>query len=410
MAFDALGAVVMISGPGDTMEEVAAVRDAIAKWNSDHAVDQEVVFIPRHFSTDAVPVYAADVDGQFVINQQMTMNSDVVLCLFKDRLGTATDRNEHSGTVEEADLRVGTERVHMLFSGEAPSVEVWRDQKAREQRIRVDEFREQLEKAHKGLYGTFHSLDELKDMVTRALSRDAKLLRAERAAGQSVVEPFATFELEIDGDVWSGREIVKDLITGQISLDAYEYNQRKSSDPDQREFTDQEYLQWSKKMMSGIDWFVPHVAAAVMGPLTITLASSTPLEGVEVEIVFRGVRGLNPSGRSWYDIWRPFTFGRQEGPHVFRHPSRVVPPDQRWVEHGGDVVVTLDVGRLRRRSVPDVLHPAILMVPGVADGREEIEYSWRATASNVDDELEGKGTLPVMSRAQTEAVIALWTH
>lgn len=410
MAFDALGAVVMVSGPGDTNEQVAAVRDAIAKWNSDHAVDQEVIFIPRHFLTDAVPVYAADVDGQFVINQQMTMNSDVVLCLFKDRLGTPTDRNEHSGTVEEADLRVSTERVHMLFSGEAPSVEVWRDQKAREHRIRVDEFREQLEKDHKGLYGTFHSLDELKDMVTRALSRDAKLLRAERASGQSVVDPFATFELEIDGDVWSGRDVVKDLIKGQLSLDAYQYNQSKSSDPDQLEFTDREYLQWSKKLMSGIDWFVPRVVAAVMGPLTITVASSTPLEGVEVEIVFRGVRGLNPSGRSWHDIWRPHAFATQQKPLAFWPPSRVVPDDQRWVEHDGDVVVTLDVGRLRRRAVPDILHPVILMVPGEDDDRDEIEYSWRVTASNVTNELEGKGTLPVLSKAQAEAAIALWTH
>ncbi len=91
MTFQAIAALVMISGPGDTAEEVEAVKATIAKWNSSHAKDMGVVFVPpQHHSTNTVPVLRAGVDGQAIINEQITDHADVILALFKYRLGTPT--------------------------------------------------------------------------------------------------------------------------------------------------------------------------------------------------------------------------------------------------------------------------------------------------------------------------------
>ncbi|WP_430336181.1 hypothetical protein [Rhodococcus sp. ACT016] len=428
MAFDALGAVVMISGPRDTSAEVTAVREAIAQWNSDHAIDQRVVFIVKHYATDAVPIYAGDVDGQVVINHQLTEQSDVVICLFKHRLGTATSRNKHSGTIEEADLRRVNHPVHMYFSkGDVP-LAVWNESESKKEFDRLLAFQKLFSKDPLGLYKTFDSIESLKESVTRALSHDAKVLQAKGVAATPLstsARPFSTLKLRIEGTVWRARECVSELVDALVSIDVEE--EREWADKNSSQFTspvamtlsaiprrtpktDEEIRVWANNARRGVDRYDKRAAAAAGKPLEISISTETPLEGVELEVVFRGVEGLTPTGFSYHDLWAPLSKLRR--PHQFDRPSLagVVPPDRQWVQDGDDLVLTIDFGRLRKRRIPDVVNPVILRLLNPEDRCREIEYSWRVTAEGINEEASGVGTLPVMTPEQAEEAIQVWTH
>lgn len=217
----------MISGPGDTSDEVATVQSVITEWNTQHAVDENVVFVPKHFSTNTVPVYRRGTDGQAVINEQLTEGSDVVFCLFKHRLGTPTPRNPHSGTVEEAEIKESKGPVHIYFwDGDAPSG-VLRQQEARAEYDRLEEFRKEFHKNNSGLYASYGSLDVLESHISKALWADARKLKR-AASAQTSIEPVVptqpqTAPLVPDAELLMGwlyspqdRGKVKKLVDGRI--------------------------------------------------------------------------------------------------------------------------------------------------------------------------------------------------
>lgn len=181
MTFDPVGVVVMMSGPGDTSDEVATVQRVIIEWNTQHSVVENVVFVPKHFSTNTVPVYRRGTDGQAVINEQLTEGSDVVFCLFKHRLGTPTPRNSHSGTVEEAEIKESKAPVHIYFWNGVAPLEVLSQPEARAEYDRLDEFRKEFHKNNSGLYASYGSLDILAGHIEKALWADARKLK--RPAG-----------------------------------------------------------------------------------------------------------------------------------------------------------------------------------------------------------------------------------
>ena len=93
---------VFIASPGDLAAERAAVTSAIEIWNRKHAAAEHAAFVPVRWEW-AVALQGAG--GQDQINEQQVRSSDVVLALFKDRLGLATEHYP-SGTAEEIALGV----------------------------------------------------------------------------------------------------------------------------------------------------------------------------------------------------------------------------------------------------------------------------------------------------------------
>ncbi|UQX12265.1 hypothetical protein [Candidatus Mycobacterium methanotrophicum] len=101
--FEALVLKVLISSPGDTGDEVAAVVESLHGWNGSRAESAQVILLPRQWKLDSVPRLGS-AGGQGVINEQLVDDTDIVIALFDSRLGQATAAAV-SGTAEEIQRR-----------------------------------------------------------------------------------------------------------------------------------------------------------------------------------------------------------------------------------------------------------------------------------------------------------------
>lgn len=89
---------VLFSCPGDVVDQIDLVRDAVNSFNETVGLDNNVVLMLRHWSTSS---YAeSGKGGQESINDQFVKYCDVVIAIFGDRFGTPTDKYQ-SGTEEE---------------------------------------------------------------------------------------------------------------------------------------------------------------------------------------------------------------------------------------------------------------------------------------------------------------------
>jgi hypothetical protein len=162
--FEAFVLKVLISSPGDTGEEVAAVKESLHGWNGSRAEAAQVILLPRHWKSDAVPRLGAG-SGQGVINEQLVDDTDIVIALFDARLGQAT-AEAVSGTAEEIQRAINAgKHVHVWFSNEP----IGRDADL-EQLAALREFRAALEA--QGLLGEYDSPADLAYKVRSAVEDD----------------------------------------------------------------------------------------------------------------------------------------------------------------------------------------------------------------------------------------------
>jgi len=157
------------SFPSDCVNERDAVEDEIREWNSSQSLSTEVVILPWRYELDSVPLWGKT--PQEAINEQ-TADVDVVIAIFRSRLGTPT-ANHPSGTVEE--ILIGHNRslpVHVYFAtgGHPQNVET-------QQLDRLREFQTRAKDA--ALTSEFDSVSDLRHQIRRALERDTRVFRAE---------------------------------------------------------------------------------------------------------------------------------------------------------------------------------------------------------------------------------------
>lgn len=117
MAFDAKVLEVMIASPSGVDEERAIVREVLAAWNSLHAQDQNVVFLPLGWDTHSSP----DLGGrpQQLINDRILARGDLLVGIFWTRIGSATGEAV-SGTVEEIQRHHAAGKPVMLYFSDRP--------------------------------------------------------------------------------------------------------------------------------------------------------------------------------------------------------------------------------------------------------------------------------------------------
>jgi hypothetical protein len=162
--FEAFVLKVLISSPGDTGEQVAAVKDGLHGWNGSRAESAQVILLPRHWRADAVPRLGTG-SGQGVINEQLVDDADIVIALFDARLGQAT-AEAVSGTAEEIQRAIDTgKHVHVWFSNEQLPRDVDIDQLAA-----LRNFRANIEA--QGLLGEYDDAADLADKVRGAVEAD----------------------------------------------------------------------------------------------------------------------------------------------------------------------------------------------------------------------------------------------
>jgi len=105
MSYEATVYNVMIASPSDVKEERQTIREAIFEWNYKNSHANRMVLMPLGWETHSAPLLAEKEGngGQGVINDMVLKPADVLVAIFKRRIGSPTKRAD-SGTIEEIEL------------------------------------------------------------------------------------------------------------------------------------------------------------------------------------------------------------------------------------------------------------------------------------------------------------------
>lgn len=171
---------VLIASPSDVSEERNIVKEEIARWNSMNYETMNIVLLLTGWETDATPDLRER--GQAIINRQLVNDCDLLIGIFRNRIGTPTPEAE-SGTVEEIEKAANEGKRCMVYFSDTPispsSVDL-------EQYKRLQEYKLKLNQM--GLTSSFKDSSEFKEKISchiAASIRDiAKEDRERKAAAQ----------------------------------------------------------------------------------------------------------------------------------------------------------------------------------------------------------------------------------
>ena len=192
MSYEASVFSVLIASPGDVAKERALVREVLHEWNALHSFSTKKVFLPLSWESHSHPSMSDRPQG--VINEQVVDKADLVVGIFWTRLGTPTGVAA-SGTVEELERLMNAGKPVMVYFSSAP---VQLDSVDVAQYEQLKTFKAALGK--RGLYSTYDSPTEFRDMFTRHLA--AKSIDDTRFKAPDVVPDLSGFpppsDLQLD--------------------------------------------------------------------------------------------------------------------------------------------------------------------------------------------------------------------
>ncbi len=152
---------VMIASPGDVASERAIVRDVVYEWNAVNSGARKIVLLPIGWETHSSPEMGAP--AQQIINRQVLNKCDLLVGVFWTRIGTPTEKHL-SGTVEEIEEHIASERPAMLYFSSQP---VAMDTVDLDQVQRLKAFKQSCQS--RGLYEGYDSHAEFKEKFYRHL-------------------------------------------------------------------------------------------------------------------------------------------------------------------------------------------------------------------------------------------------
>lgn len=103
---------IMFGSPSDIIEERNVFFDIVHGWNNLHSEKNKIVLLPLHWSMNSYPLTGKN--GQKIINEEVVAKSDLLICVFGSKLGSATDTHD-SGTVEEIDEHLKAGKDVMIY-------------------------------------------------------------------------------------------------------------------------------------------------------------------------------------------------------------------------------------------------------------------------------------------------------
>jgi hypothetical protein len=150
---------VLIASPSDTAAERDVISECIRDWNSVHVHDGAHCRDVR-WELDSVP--ALGERSQAIVNKQLVDDADILIGVFKARLGTATGASQ-SGTVEEIERCDKAGKPVMLYfsTGAIP-----RDHDPEQLQL-VKDYQRQI--MGRSIYGDFSDIEDLRRKVSRHL-------------------------------------------------------------------------------------------------------------------------------------------------------------------------------------------------------------------------------------------------
>jgi len=163
MSYQAMVFNVMIASPGDVQTERNIVRDVVNEWNHVNSATQKIVLLPVGWETHSTPSMGDR--PQSIINWQVLKDSDLLIAIFRTRLGTPTGKAA-SGTVEEIEEHVKAGKPAMLYFYATP---VAPDNYDHDQYQALNKFKEECKQ--RGLYGTYNSNPEFYKKIRRHIGK-----------------------------------------------------------------------------------------------------------------------------------------------------------------------------------------------------------------------------------------------
>lgn len=171
MAFDAKVLQVLIASPSDVAQERDLIPKVIYDWNAVNSEHEKIVLLPVKWETHSSPQYRGD-DTQEILNEQFVRNSDILIGAMWTKLGTPTLKTE-SGTVEEIEEFIHSNKpIKLYFSKQSLPSDVNINEL---QRLRT--FKETYQS--QGIYGEYSSIDELRHLLSRDLTREVHKYKAQ---------------------------------------------------------------------------------------------------------------------------------------------------------------------------------------------------------------------------------------
>jgi len=152
---------VMIASPSDVTGEKIMIREILAEWNIINASSRKIVLLPVEWETHTSPEMGER--PQSIINKQILKDCDILVGVFWTRIGSSTGKYE-SGTVEEIEEHIKTDKPVMLYFSSAPVVPGSVDN---EQYAKLQQFRESCKT--RGLYEVYDDVNDFKDKFSRQL-------------------------------------------------------------------------------------------------------------------------------------------------------------------------------------------------------------------------------------------------
>ncbi len=144
------------------------IRDIIIKWNYTHSINSSKVLIPLGWETHSAPLLTPEGDGaQAVINDMVLKPADLLVAIFKDRLGTPTASGK-SGTIEEIERHLSLGKQALLYFGEQTVV-------SGEQIEDVKSYKEECKK--RGMIYEYNDISDLKESFSGHLQLVANIFK-----------------------------------------------------------------------------------------------------------------------------------------------------------------------------------------------------------------------------------------
>jgi hypothetical protein len=144
---------IFIASPSDTTDERDKIQSVIYDWNSVNSMNYKMTLQPVRWESDAIPDIG---DGpQEVLNKQLLPKCDMLVGVFRNRIGTTT-KNAESGTVEEINEFIKTNKpVILYFCNQLTSNnEIDSDQKSK-----LDDFKRSIKE--KGIVWEYSTVEDL---------------------------------------------------------------------------------------------------------------------------------------------------------------------------------------------------------------------------------------------------------
>ena len=175
---------VMIASPGEASEERRAIPEVLNRWNAAHGDEYGVRLHPVMWETDAV--LGLDERPQEMINKELIPKSDLLVAVFRSRIGTPTGK-EISGTVEEIRefKKAGKHVLLYFYQGDVSLRNL--DTK---QLSLLTQFKQEMYK--EGLVGDYSNIPELKEHLSYHLSSAVQKIVGPRDGGTERAGGMAT--------------------------------------------------------------------------------------------------------------------------------------------------------------------------------------------------------------------------